>query len=467
MGLTRQALCVQRINEFIKAQLGQRAVVCCRSLEYGQGRTHLDSLNGAVCLQPLADSQIRHYFEHQINRPEIWQALNSEAELADLLRAKTEEETALLRKPLFLEILAEAYEPGTPICNKADLFNAYITKRLSLPVRKRERLLTKTSRLAYPTLKAEDEQPTHQYLYWLAVKLKNENSVELLIEQMQPSWLGTKHQKWVYRLIVVLLVGLTSGLIVGLTNGFQVGLTSGFQVGLLIGLLISLPISLLVGLINLLPQNAWGNEIRSFLGEVDSIAPVETFQFSISREARREILKGLCYGLIVGLIVGLTSGLIVGLIVGLTNGLIVGLIKVLKTAFQIREKPNQGIVAARKNIPLITLCTYPAGILLWITPVSDGFQDFTSCTYLSSLIGGITLAAMFGIFLGGGQAVIQHFILHLILTYTDKIPWNYARLLNYCVERRLMQRIGGHYRFIHKELLEHFAAMELETSLAP
>ena len=36
------------------------------------------------------------------------------------------------------------------------------------------------------------------------------------------------------------------------------------------------------------------------------------------------------------------------------------------------------------------------------------------------------------------------------------IPWNYAQFLDYCVERRLVQRVGGRYRFLHRELLEHF-----------
>ena len=40
------------------------------------------------------------------------------------------------------------------------------------------------------------------------------------------------------------------------------------------------------------------------------------------------------------------------------------------------------------------------------------------------------------------------------------VPWNLARFLTYCHERRLLQQIGGRYRFIHRELLEHFAGIE-------
>lgn len=66
----------------------------------------------------------------------------------------------------------------------------------------------------------------------------------------------------------------------------------------------------------------------------------------------------------------------------------------------------------------------------------------------------------FGMFLGfytrGVIEVIKHLILGCVLSCSGYIPWNYGQFLNYCVERRLLQRIGGRYRFLHRELLEHF-----------
>jgi len=76
---------------------------------------------------------------------------------------------------------------------------------------------------------------------------------------------------------------------------------------------------------------------------------------------------------------------------------------------------------------------------------------------LQAIIPGMAGALFFGFWSGGGLACIQHLCLRFILTQDRKIPWNYARFLNYCVERRLLQRIGGRYRFIHRELLDHFA----------
>jgi len=52
--------------------------------------------------------------------------------------------------------------------------------------------------------------------------------------------------------------------------------------------------------------------------------------------------------------------------------------------------------------------------------------------------------------------------LRLILCFGEKvIPWNYVRFLNYCEERKLLQCVRGRYRFIHRELLDHIAQMEL------
>lgn len=62
----------------------------------------------------------------------------------------------------------------------------------------------------------------------------------------------------------------------------------------------------------------------------------------------------------------------------------------------------------------------------------------------------------------GGAAFIQHFTLRFILYRNGYIPWQYTRFLNYCTESTLLQRVGGRYKFIHKLLQEHFAAMMFE-----
>jgi hypothetical protein len=80
------------------------------------------------------------------------------------------------------------------------------------------------------------------------------------------------------------------------------------------------------------------------------------------------------------------------------------------------------------------------------------FQNFLAPALLSCTLLGFTL--------GRGAEALKHGYLRIILTCHYGIPWNLARFLTYCHERRLLQQIGGRYRFIHRELLDHFAAME-------
>ncbi len=54
---------------------------------------------------------------------------------------------------------------------------------------------------------------------------------------------------------------------------------------------------------------------------------------------------------------------------------------------------------------------------------------------------------------------VQHFVFRLSFIQDRHIHWNYARFLNYCTERLLLQRIGRRYRFIHKLLEDYFSRM--------
>jgi len=119
--------------------------------------------------------------------------------------------------------------------------------------------------------------------------------------------------------------------------------------------------------------------------------------------------------------------------------------------------PNQGIWRSLKN----------SFDILLIFILSFGISGATFWYFGLDLIGAIIGIA--GCFLGvafgfkiGGEACIRHFFLRLILSLKGYTPWNYARFLNYATDRLLLQRVGGRYRFIHRLLQEHFAAMSLE-----
>jgi len=483
LGLVRQKLCTEKINEF--AHTYPQLVVCCRVKEFRQAGVKLSNLRGAVCLQPLSDGQIQEYLG-QVGKLELWQQIQAVPEMARLLEpvagVKSQEDEGdpgLLRVPLFIGLAAQVYDSQKPLQGKADLLERYIDRQLSPEVRASDRLRKefKNRQWAYKTLEQEpDWRNVRRSLGWLAGQLQYRNQVELLIEKMQPSWLDKGRSKMWYGLIFGLIVGLIAGLIIGLINGLIFGLIFGLIVGLD-------DIEPVESFRILISHEVRREILRSLRGwlivGLDDIEPVESFRISKSHEVRREILRslrgGLIVDLIVGLIVGLINGLIAGLIFGLINGLIYGLINGLigglKQDLKTRSRPNQGIWNSLYSLVWVTLFSYPlaviwvAGITTLSIKVSKAVTAGQSLLFitgivqkslLEAIIPGIAGALLFGFLGGGGVACIQHLCLRLILTRDRKSPWNYARFLNYCVERRLLQRIGGRYRFIHRELLDHF-----------
>ena len=196
-----------------------------------------------------------------------------------------------------------------------------------------------------------------------------------------------------------LIVGLIVGLILGLFSGLFSGLTSGLFFGLTSGL----------------------------------IEPVDRLNWSW-RKSKDGLGSGLIFVLGSVLGPGLGPGLNGGLFVGLFLGLFLGLFVVLLCGLSktndvgLRTVPNQGIWNSAKNGLIVGLI---GGLI-------------------SGLISGLTY---------GGATCIQHLILRIVFYQKGCISWNYARFLDSCTERLILQRVGGGYRFIHKRLQEHFAAM--------
>ena len=185
------------------------------------------------------------------------------------------------------------------------------------------------------------------------------------------------------------------------------------------------------------------------------------------------LIDGLISGLIDGLIGGLIFGLIFGLISGLISGLIGGLISGLKQELQLRSRPNQGIWNSLQSVGWTTAFSYPLGILFTfgitdlpsivargVSQQKSGWVILNALTaaFPKFLFVGLFGALLFGFLVGGGLDCVQHVCLRFVLWQSGVAPWHLAQFLNYCVERRLLQRVGGRYRFLHRELLDHFAS---------
>ena len=176
--------------------------------------------------------------------------------------------------------------------------------------------------------------------------------------------------------------------------------------------------------------------------------------------------------LLPGLVTGLVGGLVGGLVVGLFFGLGVGLGNLLESGFvgsevTTRSTPNEGTRRSRSatywKAGLSVLRLRPA-------PRQTKARGSQRNAMVSGLVGGLFFGLVGGLFFGlvgglavgllkGGAFVVQHFSLRFLLWKYDHAPLDYVRLLESAKDLIFLRRIGGGYIFIHRSLLEYFAAL--------
>jgi hypothetical protein len=81
---------------------------------------------------------------------------------------------------------------------------------------------------------------------------------------------------------------------------------------------------------------------------------------------------------------------------------------------------------------------------------------------LLGVLFGVLGGVLGGVQIYGGVAVIRHYFLRTLLALHHLLPLRLIPFLEAMRERILLQRAGAHYRFIHRTLQEHIAALSDE-----
>ena len=419
LGSTRQKLAIKKINEYLHQDIARKLVVCCRREEYQQVQIKLHKLNGAYYLQPPTESDIINYLQ-RLKQQDLWQKIESNQGMRKLAQ-----------KPLFLNFMITAFQ-GKVIVNEEQLFANYVEEQLKRPIDKKKRY---------------SDEDTKKWLTYLAGQLEADSLTVFLIEKMQSYWLNPGRERWVFRLIFGLIFGLIVGLIVGLTFGLIFELIFGLISGLTFGLIFGLTFGLIFGLTSW-EFKEYKIQAEAFYFTWEGVKKGLTFGLIVG------LISGPTLGLIVGLIFELIFGLIVGLIFGLIGGLIVGLILNLNVEIKSRDKPNQGIKQSLNKTLIIPLISSP---LLMLTHPLISFFTSEPFLWIKFVSIGLIYGLMISLF-SGGIDLIQHLTLRLILQKQGLIPRNYDHFLGYASDKKLIQRVGGQYRFLHDSLRKHFAS---------
>jgi len=217
-----------------------------------------------------------------------------------------------------------------------------------------------------------------------------------------------------------LVVGLPFGLSYGLSIGLSAGLgwlSAGLGYGLSAGLLGWLSAGLSAGL------SAWVLSIL-LIGRSTAVQPTDVLVWSW-RSLRKSLFSKshASRTLRVAALIGLSGGLGVGLSSGLGSGLSFGLSGGLSQVLSYR-------------------------LSHWL---SDGLSVGLSAGPSTGLLVGL---------LNGGLASFRHYVVRFLLWRSGAVPWRYISFLDYAAERILLRKVGGGYIFLHRLLLDFFAARE-------
>ncbi|MBH8573035.1 NACHT domain-containing protein [Nostocaceae cyanobacterium CENA369] len=457
----RQEPCVRKINEFLQSDYRPKyLLVCSRWEEYANYHERLQ-LNGAICLRLLSYHQIKSYLAN-LNRTQLWQFLQTDTTLLELVR-----------KPLMLSIIILSYEElaterwinlTSNISPLEYLLNAYIRQMMS-------RSLVNQM---YSKQEASVTKWMQRWLAFLAQYLQSSSKTEFSIDDIQAGCFQTIAQKRIYYFTIKIALWLFSGFIVGLIFGKNFGLVSGFVISLIINL--SETIQLADKIKFSFNRLIVGCKLGSFIGAIGGF--LYSFLFALYIAIAIDGIKNI--NILTFLVFWAVLTIFLTIIFSVSSGLIFGIfLSLIKEEFEIKFIPNQGIINSFKNAIIYSMFSglilgitwsliyivFPGNNLIKIDEPDVYVMGTTEALINVAIISGLKFAVSSGLaiwLLCGGFTCLQHFVLRLILHFNGYIPWNYARFLDYCTERMLLQRVGGRYRFIHKLLQDHFAQMEFK-----
>jgi hypothetical protein len=212
-------------------------------------------------------------------------------------------------------------------------------------------------------------------------------------------------------------------------------------------------------------RRLWARLAPFPLPSIEEIKPIEKilrWSWSAVRAKRLILFAPLTAGLLIGVscgvfctVHGLLERLLVGLLSGLVGVLFTGIVPgivAMYTGFTWGEiepysSPNEGIKRSGRNGLII-------GLFFWLWALGTGFSTRQGSSMLPVMC--------FGLYLGlaaGGEACLYHLALRLVLWHNNFAPLNYIRFLDYAATRIFLRKVGGGYVFVHRMLLEYFAAL--------
>ncbi|MCI5159524.1 MAG: hypothetical protein D3906_14050 [Candidatus Electrothrix sp. AUS1_2] len=340
-----------------------------------------------------------------------------------------------------------------------------------------------------------------QSLYWLrcmAGKMTAERIVELRVEELQPHWL---HQPRKFNAIYILIIGLiVCGYLTKLVWGViepSAGIIYGVSMYLsCISSLLILIISKLAGYIafglsfflllfygeiyrntltywmsgGIVSGLAFGVLTVSFCRRsIGTIGKITCLNFPNTFQKLKKFTKGVSIGIGYGVIYAFFGMLILyytweenltdAMFGGLTEGIPGGLIAGLAFGFRKIENPIVESISPGQLISYILRDSILFTIIitlscLIILPFYVDVQHIITSSYYYDICLALFIICFFFL---GADIIVGIYTLRLLLWQEGQLPFRLVSWLEDLHQRKLLQRVGGSYHFIHKRLQEYLA----------
>ncbi|MGH7525481.1 MAG: NACHT domain-containing protein, partial [Gemmatimonadales bacterium] len=311
-----RAACVRAINSFAQ-ETGMGGLAVCSRLDEYTTLGDLFQLRGAVCLQPLTRDQVEQYLAGAgASLAALRVALHSDSQLQKL--AET---------PLMLSVMSLAYRGLSVEALSGQELDSVEERREHLFTTYVQRMFARRGKRPSPY----PQERILRWLTWLARRMRERAESVFLIERLQPDWLITRTERYIYTVGSRLLGGAALGLVLGSILDLAMHLIGGTGAGLVLeaeDFVLRVTLGLVLGLVSGLVAGVGGAlrfERSRRRGETRG-----------RRTARQVVMDVAGYVLALGLVGWLlvvhiggwddpVTGLILGLLVGLLFGFFFGL----------------------------------------------------------------------------------------------------------------------------------------------
>ena len=282
--------------------------------------------------------------------------------------------------------------------------------------------------------KAPDAYPqerTKRWLSWLGRAMRQHSLTVFLLEDLQPSWLPSVRQRWVYAFSSRVSIALSWMILwwilslalqpvlrqAMLPAEMAITVLAGAVAGIIAGAIVGVLLAVIV-VIQQWPQLIMKNS---------------TFMLGVI------LLPAVC--------------VLAAIIVALLFAFVAALFSLFSPIdLPGRARPGQGVVLSAQNALLAGVAVAVSwGIPIAIINGLQGDANYLRDAAMAASAWGLAAAVWYG-----GLDVIEHITLRFLLRRHGYVPKNYVGFLDYATRLIFLQKVGSGYIFVHRQLLDYF-----------